>query len=138
MLCEPGYETEVKSSFSKYQMLINDAKHAHNTLLKLYPRKKRKNMKIKAKLLSLNEFSQIVTTYLSCSSDGVPVNEVNTSDDELKPRNSVSNVGLVTSRLSNKSRSSSRSNQSSKSSVETAQAQAEGKRAEHLTCSMSK
>lgn len=33
----PGYKTEIEKNFSKYQVLINDAKNAHNNLLVLFP-----------------------------------------------------------------------------------------------------
>lgn len=37
LVLEPGYKAEVKSSFKNYQILLNDAKGAHNTLLELLP-----------------------------------------------------------------------------------------------------
>lgn len=58
LMCESGYEAEIKGSFSKYQALINDAKVAHNNLLELLPveEKEKHETWFKAKLLSVHEF----------------------------------------------------------------------------------
>lgn len=45
---EPGYDNEVNKSFSVYQVLVNDAKDAHNKVLELLPVEE-KNMRFGSK-----------------------------------------------------------------------------------------
>lgn len=54
-------------------MLVNDAKDAHSTLLKLLPveEKEKHEIWLKAKLLSVKDFSQSVTDYLKCACEDV-------------------------------------------------------------------
>lgn len=65
LLCEPGYNNEVKSNFDKYYSLVNDAKDARTALVKLLPLDKKEKHEIwfKAKLLSIKDLSQRVTDY---------------------------------------------------------------------------
>ena len=59
LLFEPGNKAEIEISFNKYQVLLNDAKAAHNALLKLLPVEETEKHEIwfKAKLLGVDEVS---------------------------------------------------------------------------------
>lgn len=130
-MCESGYEVEIKSSFSKYQVLINDAKVAHNNLLELLPmdEKEKHETWFKAKLLSVNEFCQCVENHFKSTNNGT--NEDVHLEDDIKPTDSVSNVGTSSCI---KSRTSERSSRSSKAAFEVAHAQAEAKKAALMVC----
>lgn len=120
LLCEPGYSVEVKSNFDKCDVLVNDAKYAHSTLLKLLPVEEKEKHEIwfKAKLQSVKDFSQSVTDYLKCARE-----DVENADDKITPLDSISNVNSATSSLENcstkscSSRGLSKSNRSCKSSI---------------------
>lgn len=107
LMAEPCYENEINKSFNVYQVLINDAKDAHNKLLELLPveEKEKHDVWFKEKLLSVNEFSQNVAKYQTCVTDKMVENIDNLVDAEIKPTDSVSNVG---SNSSIESRNSSR------------------------------
>lgn len=126
LMCESGYEVEIKSSFSKYQVLINDAKVAHNNLLELLPidEKEKHETWFKAKLLSVNEFCQCVENHFKSTNNGT-TEDVQLEDD-IKPTDGVSNVGTSSC---TKSRTTERSSRSSKAAFEVAHAQAEAKKA---------
>lgn len=58
----------VEEIVNKYQVLINDAKNAHNNLLVLLPVKEQEKHDVwfKAKLLSVHDFSHSVMDVLTC------------------------------------------------------------------------
>lgn len=77
-----------------YQVLINDAKDAHNKMLELLPvEEKEHEIWFKVKLLSVNEFFQNVAKYRTCVTDKMVENIDSLGDAEIKPTDSVSNVG---------------------------------------------
>ncbi|XP_062417298.1 uncharacterized protein LOC134126995 [Pungitius pungitius] len=121
LMCQSGYEAEIKGSFSKYQAFIKDAKVAHNQLLELLPadEKERHETWFKAKLLSVNEFCHCVEN--RCKSANNSTTETVALEDDIKPTDSVSNVGTSSC---TKSRTSERSSRSSKAALEVAQAKA--------------
>ena len=106
-MCETGYENEIRKNFNKYQMLIKDAKNAsiNHTLLELLPVEEMENHEIwfKAKFLGEDEFSQghKMCNWWSCRNVGVAENV--DADSEIKPTDSVSDVGSVFKSLSKKS-----------------------------------
>lgn len=126
LMCQSGYEAEIKGSFSKYQALIKDAKVAHNQLLELLPvdEKERHETWFKAKLLSVNEFCHCVENRFKSANNGTT--ETVALEDDIKPTDSVSNVGTSSC---TKSRTSERSSRSSKAALEVVHAQAKARKA---------
>lgn len=111
----------VEEIVNKYQVLINDAKNAHNNLLVLLPviEQEKHDVWFKAKVLSVHDFSHSVMDVLTCADEvKEKVDDIDkrytenvdgNNDKEIMPSDSVSNVK---SNFSSKSHGSTRSNES--------------------------
>lgn len=113
--------------------LCNEARETHESLLQLLPpaEKEKHEIWFKAKLLSVNEFTDCVKKWLSNPDVRNPAENDNNEDcdeNEVKPSDSISNVETNVSgkKSSRKSHTSSRSG---KSSTASARIRAEAERA---------
>lgn len=91
LLYEPGYNTEVKRNFEKYNGLVNDAIDVHTLLLKLLTveEKEKHKLRFKAKLLSVKH------------------ENMENADDKITPLDSILTVHSNTSSKENRSTKSS-------------------------------
>lgn len=95
----PRYKTEIEENLSKYQVLINDAKNAHNHLLLLLPVKEQKKHDVwfKAKRFSVHDLTESGserTGFLTRANDEVIENVDDQGDTDKLDLPPFTNVGV--------------------------------------------
>lgn len=97
----------IKDTFAKYEILINDAKEAHECLLEFLPEdeKEKNEVWFKAKQLSVADTIEAVTAYLEIPQKDTKETELANRDD-IKPEDSVSITFTKITKSSRSSRSS--------------------------------
>lgn len=125
-LSDKEYVNEVKSAFSKYQVVCDEAKQMHVTLLGLLPKDEATKHETwyKAKMLNVNDFIADVSKWLSKTQSCAVVDDGDNGKEEVhvEPHDSISNVESNTS-------SKWSSHKSSKSSTSSARIKAEADKA---------
>lgn len=113
------YKTEVQCTFDRYTTLCNEAKEQHQSLSEILSHEEKDKPEIwfKAKMLSVNDFTDAVNKWLSNADISKPDENDDAVESEVKPSDSISNVETKVSidKLSRKSHTSSRTSKSSSS-----------------------